>query len=337
MKSMKPKLLMLIINIFLIISCQNEKVSMNEKSPLIIAHRGASGYLPEHTLEAKAYAYALGADYLEQDIVLTKDNVPIIMHDSELDTTTNVAKLFPERARENGKYYAVDFTLDEIKSLSISERFDPETREPIYPNRFPLNEYNFKIPTLEEEIQFIQGLNKSTGKNVGIYPEIKKPFWHKQQGKDISKIVIEILNQYGYKSKEDKIYLQTFDFDELKRIREELGYQGKLIMLVGENDWNEAPTDYEYIKSQEGMTEVAKYADGIGPWISQIIIDGQVTDLISLAHKHNMEVHPYTFRIDALPSYVKDANELLDLLFNKAQVDGIFTDFVDKAMEFVKK
>ncbi|UPA16112.1 glycerophosphodiester phosphodiesterase [Borrelia coriaceae] len=334
---MKPKLLMLIINIFLIISCQNEKVSMNEKSPLIIAHRGASGYLPEHTLEAKAYAYALGADYLEQDIVLTKDNVPIIMHDSELDTTTNVAKLFPERARENGKYYAVDFTLDEIKSLSISERFDPETREPIYPNRFPLNEYNFKIPTLEEEIQFIQGLNKSTGKNVGIYPEIKKPFWHKQQGKDISKIVIEILNQYGYKSKEDKIYLQTFDFDELKRIREELGYQGKLIMLVGENDWNEAPTDYEYIKSQEGMTEVAKYADGIGPWISQIIIDGQVTDLISLAHKHNMEVHPYTFRIDALPSYVKDANELLDLLFNKAQVDGIFTDFVDKAMEFVKK
>ncbi|UPA09543.1 glycerophosphodiester phosphodiesterase [Borrelia nietonii YOR] len=334
---MKPKSLIFIINIFLIISCQDEKMSQNQKSPLVIAHRGASGYLPEHTLESKAYAYALGADYLEQDIVLTKDNIPVIMHDPELDTTTNVAKLFPERARENGRYYSVDFTLDELKSLSLSERFDPASRNPIYPNRFPLNEYDFKIPTLEEEIQFIQGLNKSTGRNVGIYPEIKKPLWHKQQGKDISKIVIELLNKYGYKSKEDKIYLQTFDFDELKRIREELGYQGKLIMLVGENDWDEAPTDYEYIKSEEGMAEVAKYSDGIGPWIPQIIIEGKITDLTSLAHKHNMEVHPYTLRIDALPSYVKDADELLDLLFNKAKVDGIFTDFTDIVVNFITK
>ncbi|APR65273.1 glycerophosphoryl diester phosphodiesterase [Borrelia anserina Es] len=333
---MRFKLLMCVMNICLITSCENEKISMNKKPPLVIAHRGASGYLPEHILESKAYAYALGADYLEQDVVLTKDDIPIIMHDPEIDTTTNVAKLFPERARENGRYYAVDFTLDELKLLNVSERFDPETRKPIYPNRFPLNEYNFKIPTLEEEIQLIQGLNKSTGKNVGIYPEIKKPLWHKQQGKDISKIVIEILNKYGYKSKEDKFYLQTFDFDELKRIREELGYQGKLIMLIGENDWDEAPTDYEYIKSEKGMEEVSKYADGIGPWIPQIIIDGKITDLTRLAHKYNMEVHPYTFRIDELPSYVKDANELLDLLFNKAKIDGIFTDFTDTVVQFIK-
>nr|BAX56625.1 glycerophosphodiester phosphodiesterase [Borrelia sp. HF] len=336
---MKLKLLILTINIFFIISCfnVNEKMSKNKKSPLVIAHRGASGYLPEHTLESKAYAYALGADYLEQDIVLTKDNIPVIMHDPELDTTTNVKQLFPNRARENGRYYSTDFTLTELKSLSISERFNPENQKPIYPSRFPLNEYNFKIPTLEEEIQFIQGLNKSTGKNVGIYPEIKKPFWHKQQGKDISKIVIEILNKYGYKSKEDKIYLQTFDFDELKRIRNELGYQGKLIMLIGENNWNEAPTDYEYIKSEEGMAEVAKYSDGIGAWMSQIIIDGKITELISLAHKYNIEVHPYTFRIDELPSYVNNAHELLDLLFNKAKVDGIFTDFTDIVVNFIKK
>nr|BAN67553.1 glycerophosphodiester phosphodiesterase [uncultured Borrelia sp.] len=337
MKSMKLKLLMLTMNIFFIISCNSEKMMKNKKSPLVIAHRGASGYLPEHTLESKAYAHALGADYIEQDIVLTKDNIPIVMHDIEIDTTTNVAKLFPNRARENGRYYSTDFTLDEVKSLSLSERFDHENGKPIYPNRFPLNGYNFKIPTLEEEIQFIQGLNKSTGKNIGIYSEIKKPLWHKQQGKDISKIVIEILNKYGYKSKEDKIYLQTFDFDELKRIREDLGYQGKLIMIIGENDWDEAPTDYEYIKSEEGIAEVAKYSDGIGPWIPQVIIDGKITDLTSLAHKYNMEVHAYTFRIDALPSYAKDANELLDLLFNKAKIDGIFTDFTDTVVNFIKK
>ncbi|WP_024655555.1 glycerophosphodiester phosphodiesterase [Borrelia hispanica] len=333
---MKFKLIMFAISTVLIISCTKENAKINKKSALIIAHRGASGYLPEHTLEAKAYAHALGADYIEQDIVLTKDDIPIVMHDPELDTTTNVAKLFPGRARENGKYYSVDFTLAEIKSLSLSERFDPETQQTIYPNRFPATEYDFKIPTLEEEIKFIQGLNKSTGKNIGIYPEIKKPLWHKQQGKDISKIVIEILNKYGYKSKEDKIYLQTFDFDEVKRIREELGYQGKLIMLIGENDWEEAPTDYEYIKSEEGMAEVAKYADGIGPWIPQIIINGQITGLTSLAHKYNMQVHPYTFRIDALPSYVTDPNELLELLFVKAKVDGLFTDFIDTLIKFMQ-
>nr|BAL46120.1 glycerophosphodiester phosphodiesterase [Borrelia sp. tAG108M] len=337
MKKIKLKLFLFLTSFLFIISCEKEKVSMNKALPLVIAHRGASGYLPEHTLEAKAYAYALGAHYLEQDIVLTKDNIPIIMHDPEIDTTTNVAEIFPERARKDGRYYSVDFTLREIKSLKLSERFDPKTGNPIYPNRFPLNEYNSKIPTLEEEIQFIQGLNKSTGKNVGIYPEIKKPFWHKQQGKDISKIVIEILHKYGYKSKEDKIYLQIFDFDELKRIREELDYKGKLVMLIGENDWDEAPTDYEYIKSEEGIAEVAKYSDGIGPWIPQVIIDGKVTGLISLAHKHKMEVHPYTMRIDALPSYVKNANELLNLLFNKAKVDGVFTDFPDVVLGFIRK
>nr|BAL46118.1 glycerophosphodiester phosphodiesterase [Borrelia sp. tAG85]BAL46127.1 glycerophosphodiester phosphodiesterase [Borrelia sp. tAG446M]BAL46128.1 glycerophosphodiester phosphodiesterase [Borrelia sp. tAG447M]BAL46136.1 glycerophosphodiester phosphodiesterase [Borrelia sp. tAG463M] len=337
MKQIKLKLFLFLTSFLFIISCEKEKVSMNKALPLVIAHRGASGYLPEHTLEAKAYAYALGAHYLEQDIVLTKDNIPIIMHDPEIDTTTNVAEIFPERARKDGRYYSVDFTLREIKSLKLSERFDPKTGKPIYPNRFPLNEYNFKIPTLEEEIQFIQGLNKSTGKNVGIYPEIKKPFWHKQQGKDISKIVIEILHKYGYKSKEDKIYLQIFDFAELKRIREELDYKGKLVMLIGENDWDEAPTDYEYIKSEEGIAEVAKYSDGIGPWIPQVIIDGKVTGLISLAHKHKMEVHPYTMRIDALPSYAKNANELLNLLFNKAKVDGVFTDFPDVVLGFIRK
>nr|BAL46152.1 glycerophosphodiester phosphodiesterase [Borrelia sp. BF16] len=337
MKKTKLKLLLFVIVSLFILSCKKEKVSMNKKLPLVIAHRGASGYLPEHTLEAKAYAYALGADYLEQDIVLTKDNIPIIMHDPEIDTTTNVAEVFPERAREDGRYYSVDFTLRELKSLKLSERFDPKTGKPIYSNRFPLNKYNFQIPTLEEEIQFIQGLNKSTGKNIGIYPEIKKPFWHKQQGKDISKIVIEILNKYGYKSKEDNIYLQLFDFDELKRIREKLGYQGKLVMLIGENDWNEAPTDYEYIKSEEGIAEVAKYSDGIGPWIPQVIIEGKVTGLVSLAHKYKMEVHPYTFRIDALPSYAKDANELLQLLFHQAKVNGIFTDFPDTVLNFIRK
>jgi len=95
---------------------------MSKSGPIVIAHRGASGYLPEHSLESKAMAHAMGADFLEQDVVLTSDGVPIVLHDIHLDSTTDVARLFPGRAREDGRYYALDFNLQEIKALSLHER-----------------------------------------------------------------------------------------------------------------------------------------------------------------------------------------------------------------------
>jgi len=154
---------------------------------IVIAHRGACGYLPEHTLEAKAMAYGMGADYIEQDVVLTRDDRAVVLHDIHMDTVTDVAKAFPDRKREDGRYYAIDFTLDEIKKLHVTERMDLETGKPVFPGRFPAGKSGFRVPTLEEEIELIQGLNKSTGKDVGIYPEIKSPAWHRSEGKDISK------------------------------------------------------------------------------------------------------------------------------------------------------
>ncbi len=150
----------------------------------VIAHRGASGYLPEHTLPAKALAYGLGADFLEQDVVLTKDRHPIVLHDIHLDTVTDVADRFPERARADGRYYALDFTLAEIKTLAVHERWDHKNRQPVFAGRFP-SENRLSVPTLAEEIELVQGLNTSTGRDVGIYPEIKKPAWHREQGYDI--------------------------------------------------------------------------------------------------------------------------------------------------------
>src|ERR1051325_4017469 len=226
---------------------------------LIIAHRGASGYLPEHTLACKAVAHAMGADYLEQDIVLSKDGVPVVMHDIQVDTTTDVAKRFPNRARKDGRYYAIDFTLAELKQLKVSERFNSKTGRTDYPNRFPLGQSTFEIPTLEEELQFIQGLNKSTKRDVGIYPEIKQPGWHRQQGQDISKIVLPILARYGYRTKADNFYLQCFDFAEVKRLRSELGFEGKLIVLL------------EKKTERAGLQEIAKVADGIGPSLDLIV------------------------------------------------------------------
>jgi glycerophosphoryl diester phosphodiesterase len=170
----------------------------NEK--IVIAHRGASGYLPEHTLPAKAMAYAQGADYLEQDLVMTKDDHLVVLHDHYLDRVTDVADRFPDRARKDGRYYAIDFTLDEIKSLKFTEGFDIENGKKVqtYPGRFPMGKSDFRVHTFEEEIEFVQGLNHSTGKNIGIYPEIKAPWFHHQEGKDIAAKTLEVLKKYGY-------------------------------------------------------------------------------------------------------------------------------------------
>lgn len=217
--------------------------------PLVIAHRGASGYLPEHTLPAKALAYAMKPDYIEQDVVMTKDDQLVVLHDHYLDRVTDVADRFPTRARADGRYYAIDFTLAEIKSLKVTEGFnldDQGNRVAGFPTRFPMWQSDFRVATFAEEIELIQGLNKTLGYDVGIYPEIKAPWFHRHEGKDISKAVLATLHQYGYLSKGDKVYLQCFDANELQRINDELmpamEMDLKLVQLMAYTDWNETMT-----------------------------------------------------------------------------------------------
>jgi glycerophosphoryl diester phosphodiesterase len=307
---------------------------------LVIAHRGASGYLPEHTLEAKALAHGMGADYLEQDVVLSKDGVPVVLHDIHIDTVTDVAKRFPGRARADGRYYALDFTLAELKQLAATERFDPKTGVAVFPRRFPVGKSSFQIPTLEEEFQLIQGLNTSTGRTAGVYPEIKNPAWHRQQGRDISRVVLDVLARYGYKTKADPVYLQCFDFDEVKRLRNELGYQGRLIQLLDQNKPDET-TDWDRLRTRAGLEEVAKMADGIGPNLLHVAIGPagappKISDLVSMAHALKLEVHPYTFRADQLPPYAASLEELLRIFLVDVGVDGVFTDHPDRAVAFVR-
>ena len=178
---------------------EGEPGVVQETRPIVIAHRGASGYLPEHTIAAAAMGYALGADFIEPDVVLSKDGAPVVLHDIHLDTVTNVRDVFPDRAHADGRYYAIDFTLEEIKRLRVNSRIDPRTGKPVYPNRYPAGKGDFQVPTLAEEIELVQGLNHSTGRNVGIYPEIKQPAWHQQQGQDITKIVLTVLSRNGYR------------------------------------------------------------------------------------------------------------------------------------------
>jgi glycerophosphoryl diester phosphodiesterase len=297
--------------------------------PIVIAHRGASGYLPEHTLAAKAMAYAFGADYLEQDVVLTADDQPIVLHDIHLDTVTNVAEVYPHRKRSDGRFYAIDFTLHEVRQLRVFERIDLQTGQAVFARRFPTRTSKFEIPTLADEIEFVQGLNKSTGRQVGIYPEIKQPAFHRQSGKDISHIVIETLSKYGYVDHTDLAFLQCFDADECQRIRRDLACRLKLIQLISEDDWSPAV-------EKEALRRIATYADGVGPPLSLVLDDqGRCTSFAHEARGDRLLVHPYTFRIDALPRPFVDAHHLMQALFDDARVDGLFTDFPDVTKKYL--
>lgn len=215
---------------------------MNTK--IVIAHRGASGYLPEHTLEAKATAHAMNADFIEQDLVLSRDDIPMVIHDIYLDDVTNVALIFPERKRKDNRFYVIDFTMDELKTLQVSERFNPETGEQVYKNRFPKGEGNFTLHSLQEEVELIQGLNTSTKKNIGIYPEIKDPEFHQKEGKKLTEIVLKVLTNYGYTTKQDNCILQCFDAIELE-----------LFLMQ----------HIEYPEETKQLKHFSIYADRIGP------------------------------------------------------------------------
>lgn len=306
------------------------------KKPLVIAHRGASGYLPEHTLEAKALAYAQGADYLEQDVVISQDGVAVVAHDLTLEDTSDVRDLFPDRARPDGHWYLIDFTWDELRTLTLHER-TAEGGTPARTGRFAASGVGFRLHTLDEELAFIRGLNgtlgKRLGREVGVYTEVKSPAWHREQGVDAAPIVLAALARHGYTKNTDLAYVQCFDFAELRRIRLALGSELKLIQLIGDNSWGEADTDYAFLLTPTGLREVATIADGIGPWGPQVLTFAPdkapvPTGLVEAAHAAGLAVHPYTLRADELPPGVSDLPALVRAL-QAAGVDGAFTDFPD--------
>ncbi|MGB5334472.1 MAG: glycerophosphodiester phosphodiesterase [Woeseiaceae bacterium] len=309
---------------------------------LVIAHRGASGYLPEHTIAAKAMAYAQGADFIEQDLVMSKDDHVIVLHDHHLETVTNVRDVFPGRARADGRYYVIDFTLAELRQLAVTERFNvtDEGRKAVFEKRFPLDRSSFRISTFAEEIELVQGLNKATGGTVGIYPEIKSPAFHREEGKDISTAVLEVLKTYGYDEQQDRVFLQCFDPYELQRIYTELmpamNMSVPLVQLLGTGP------EFRAALTAEGLETVASYAVGIGPSM-HLIVDPksasgnlQTTDLVGRAHELKLVVHPYTFRKDLLPDYVENYDQLLEIFLKDIGVDGVFTDFPDLTVEYIE-
>jgi glycerophosphoryl diester phosphodiesterase len=253
-------------------------------SPLVIGHRGASGYLPEHTLEAYALAIEIGADYVEPDLVVTKDGHLIARHEPNLVGTTDVAQrpefaarrrtVMVDGAPDTG-FFASDFTLAEIKTLraiqSVGEREQG------------LNG-RFEIPTLDEIITLVKRKSAETGRRIGIYPETKHPTYHQQIGLPLEDRLLAALTRAGWNHRDAPVFIQSFETANLRYLRSRT--KVKLVQLVDANDLNPdgsldftPPFDkpYDWVVSGRpglfrdlltpaGLAEVATYADGIGPW-----------------------------------------------------------------------
>ncbi len=295
--------------------------------PIVIGHRGASGYLPEHSTESAALAHALDADYIEQDCVLSKDGVPIVIHDITLDDLTDVAVVFPDRMRADGHWYVFDFSVAELRQLRATERRSPARAWKDKGSRFPLEQGNFRISTLAEHLQLIQGLNKSRGRIAGVYTEVKEPQRHREEGLDASVAILKVLNEYGYDAADSPVFLQCFDRNEVRRIRNELQCPLPLIYLL-----SEMPT-------VEQIAEAASFCDGLGVLQTLVVsgVDGAepvVTKLVASAHSHGLQVHVWTYRTDALPPFVETGDQLLEWLTLHAGVDGIFCDQPDAVVRW---
>lgn len=289
-------------------------LSAGPASKIVVAHRGASGYLPEHTLAAYAMAYAQGADFVEPDLVRTRDGAFVCLHDINLEDTTDVEEVFPDRHRPDGRWYAADLTLAEVRRLRVHERLR---------DRFPKGAARFGVPTFEEMIQLIQGLNRTTGRQVGIYPELKAPAWHREQGLAMEEDFLKLVARYGYEGKDAAIFVQCFEEEPLRRMRE-LGSRLPQIYLVADETADRL--------TESGLREIAGFADGIGPYKELV---EQRPDVVAWAHAAGLAVHPWTFRADDVGEGFDRLEDELAAYYGKLDVDGLFTDFPDRARHWL--
>ncbi|WP_299682744.1 glycerophosphodiester phosphodiesterase [uncultured Tenacibaculum sp.] len=339
----------------------------SEKRPLIIAHRGAQSILPEHTIEGFTKAIELEADFIEPDLVLTKDGHLIVRHEPMLSGTTNVADIeafanLKTTKNLDGKmvtdWFAIDFTLVQIKQLKAKQAYAGR------PTNF---DNQFDIPTFEEVITLAKTKTQTTGRTIGIYPEIKHPYFHNEVfgAHYMEDELIKVLKENDYNTFDSAIFVQCFEVEPLQYINTKSPV--KLVQLIstyninqdGSLDFNVPDGDfisygspydffvngdqrtYEFFTTKEGMEFTASYADGIGPWKPFIIsykTDAnnitvlEPTNFIDLAHDYDLQVHPYTFRNENTQWSGGNPETEYHLFFN-AGVDGLFTDYTDEAVK----
>jgi len=325
-------------------ACATRRSEVSAERPIVIAHRGASGERPEHTLASYALAIAQGADFIEPDLVFTKDGHLICRHENEISGTTDVAQRVEFAARKTKKavdwsevegWFTEDFTLAELKTLRCRERL-PQLR--------PANaafDGQETIPTFDE----VCALAMAHG--VGVYPETKHPTYFEKLGQSFDDPLLETLSAHGWRDASAPVFIQSFETGNLKRLRARTSI--RQIQLIADRGmpFDHLPTGmgltYADLLGGDGLKRIAAYADGIGPDKSLIVprdADGRSiapTDLVSRAHAAALKVHPWTFRAENhfLPLELRRgespaAHGDLDAelrQFYALGVDGVFCDF----------
>ncbi|MEQ9484783.1 glycerophosphodiester phosphodiesterase [Coleofasciculus sp. F4-SAH-05] len=329
--------------------------SRDQKSrPLVIAHRGASGYRPEHTLAAYELAIQMGADYIEPDLVMTQDGVLMARHENEISGTTDVATRPEFRDRQTTKmidgqtvtgWFTEDFTLAELKTLRVKERL-PHLRSTKLDGLFD-------IPTLVDIIELVQRQSAATGRMIGIYPETKHPTYFNAIGISLEEPLVNILNQYGLGDRNSPVFIQSFETANLKALKQITDVS--LVQLVNDTGQpydfiahpqhqNHSNRTYRDLITPQGLREIADYADAIGVNKRLIVptrADGYLlppTFLLDEAHAQGLQVHGWTFRNEAVflaPDYQGNP-ELEYQQFYRLGIDGLFSDFPDTALQVAR-
>jgi len=334
---------MLRVCLYLLMSLMPLSVAM-AADPIIIAHRGASGERPEHTLASYERAIDQGADFIEPDLVLTRDGVLVARHENEISGTTDVAD-HPEFAdRQTSKtidgvamtgWFTEDFTLAELRTLRARERL-PQLRpanrrfDDLYP-----------IPTFEEILQLVRAKEAESGRRIGLYPETKHPGYFAGIGLPHQAALLDLLARYGYQSEADPVFIQSFEVGNLKALR--AASRLRLIQLVdGEGGPADLPgTTYADMLSVQGLAAIADYADGVGPSAALVLgVDG-ATALVGRAHDAGLQAHVWTLRMENAflpaqyqrPDDVQGRGDFAGYVRAIAAtgVDGLFSDFPGQA------
>lgn len=332
--SLAPKFLSLMLS-FMPLSMN----AMNPHHPLIIGHRGAPGFLPEHTLAGYELAIDQGADFIEPDLVSTKDGYLIARHENEIGGTTDVADKFPERKRtqmidgqEVTGWFTEDFTLAEIRTLRARERL---------PFRSQAHNDQFSIPTFESILQLVERKERETGRRIGVYIETKHPTHFRKINLPIEPRLLETLDRFGLNRADAPVYIQSFEVSNLQWLNRRT--EIPLVQLIEEGgqpaDQSGTGITYSSMITPAGLRTVRGYADGIGPSKRLIVPEkaGHLqapTALIKQAHALGLVVHPWTFRSDPQflhPDYHGNAAAEYHQFFNLG-VDAVFSDFTAHAV-----
>lgn len=311
--------------------------------PIIIAHRGASGHLPEHTLEAYTLAINQDADFIEPDLVSTKDGILVVRHENEIGKTTDAAQKFPDRKKTktiDGEkvegFFVEDFTLAEIKSLRAREWM---------PFRSKANDGKFQVPTFDEVLILVKEKSKEKKKDIGVYPELKHPSYFRSIQLPLEDRAVASLHGKGFLEESAPVFLQCFEVEPLKNLAQKTKL--RRVFLIGESG---QPYDltlkgdkrtYADFLTKDGLKEVRTFAHGIGPSKKLIVprtkgdSSAPPTTLVADAHAASLLVHPYTFRNERYFLAGDHGGDPMKEYFQffELGVDGLFSDYPDTAIK----